>query len=50
MLIIGVQIFLDGLFECLRASVAASSDLATRDFGKPALDLIDPGGTCGSEV
>lgn len=41
-LVVSFDVFEDGLFEFFDRSVASSSDLVVGDFGKEALDLIEP--------
>jgi hypothetical protein len=45
-----MQVIADGLLELHGAAVSAAADLALRERGEPALDLVEPGGRGPSEV
>src|SRR5260370_41672035 len=50
MFIVGCEVFADGVCELDGAAVSATADLARGEIGKPALDLVEPGGRGRREV
>src|SRR5258708_36974040 len=50
MFIVGCEVFADGVSELDGAAVSATADLARGEIGKPALDLVEPGGRGRREV
>lgn len=50
MVVIHPDVVMDRFGQFANAAKRATADSLARDFGEPALYLIEPGRTCGSEV